>query len=114
MTPKEQSQFQILLALEANPMLTQRQLAQVLGVSNGKVHYLMVALAKKGFIKLEHFRSNSGKLNKIAYLLTPKGVRSRVEKTEAYLVRKRAEYKALQEEIAILKTMSNEPVLARV
>jgi len=44
MTPQEESQFQILRALEREPRLTQRQLAQVLGVSNGKTHYLLVAL----------------------------------------------------------------------
>ena len=103
MSPQEQSQFQILRALERDPMLTQRQLAQVLGVSNGKLHYLMVALVQKGLIKLEHFKNNAGKLGKIAYLLTQEGVRLRMAQTDGYLARKQAEFDALQAEIATLK-----------
>jgi len=105
-TPQEQSQFQILRALEHEPKLTQRQLAKVLGVSNGKTHYLIVALVHKGLIKLGHFKSNSGKFGKIAYLLTPEGVRLRIEQTEEYLARKEAEFEALQVEIAALKTLN--------
>ena len=105
MTPQEESQFQILRVLEREPRLTQRQLSQVLGVSNGKIHYLMVALVQKGLIKFERFKSNSGKLGKIAYLLTPEGVRLRMAQTEGYLARKQAEFEALQAEIAKLKIL---------
>jgi EPS-associated MarR family transcriptional regulator len=105
MTPQEESQFQILRVLEREPRLTQRQLSQVLGVSNGKIHYLMVALVQKGLIKFERFKSNSGKLGKIAYLLTPEGVRLRMAQTEGYLARKQAQFEALQAEIAKLKIL---------
>lgn len=107
MTPQEESQFQILRALEREPRLTQRQLSQVLGVSNGKTHYLIVALVQKGLIKLERFKSNSGKLGKIAYLLTPEGVRLRMVQTEGYLARKQAEFEVLQAEIAKLKILND-------
>jgi len=110
MSPQEQSQFQILRALERDPRLTQRQLAQVLGVSNGKLHYLMVALVQKGLIKLEHFKNNAGKLGKIAYMLTPEGVRLRMAQTEGYLARKQVEFDALQAEIATLKIQSDSEI----
>jgi EPS-associated MarR family transcriptional regulator len=110
MSPQEQSQFQILRALERDPRLTQRQLAQVLGVSNGKLHYLMVALVQKGLIKLEHFKNNAGKLGKIAYLLTPEGVRLRMAQTDGYLARKQVEFDALQAEIATLKIQSDSEI----
>ena len=110
MTPQEESQFQILRALEREPRLTQRQLSQVLGVSNGKTHYLMVALVQKGLIKFERFKSNSGKLGKIAYLLTPEGARLRMAQTEVYLARKQAEFEALQAEIAKLKILNDSEI----
>jgi len=105
MTPQEESQFQILRALESNPRLTQRQLAQVLGVSNGKTHYLIAALARKGLIKLEHFKNGSGKLGKIAYLLTSDGIRLRMKQTEDYMARKQVEFEALKAEIDALKIL---------
>lgn len=110
MTLQEESQFQILRALEREPRLSQRQLAQVLGVSSGKTHYLMVALVQKGLIKLVRFNSNSGKLGKIAYLLTPEGVRLRMAQTEEYLSRKQAEFEVLQAEIAKLKILNDSEI----
>ncbi|MBU0500387.1 MAG: winged helix-turn-helix domain-containing protein, partial [Gammaproteobacteria bacterium] len=51
MTPKEQVHFKILRAVEKDPEISQRELARQLGVSNGKVHYLMAALVEKGLLK---------------------------------------------------------------
>ncbi len=78
MTPKEHVQFKILYAIEQNPRITQRELAQTLGVSNGKRNYLMVALIEKGMLKMDSFSRNDGKAGKVAYLLTPDGMRSRI------------------------------------
>lgn len=77
----------------------------MLGVSNGKAHYLMVALIDKGLLKIGSFSRNDGKAGKVAYLLTPEGVKNRAGLTKAYLARKEAEYEALWAEI---KTLRNE------
>lgn len=106
MTPKEKSQFQILRAIELEPNLTQRQLAKVLGVSNGKAHYLMVGLAQKGLVKFAYFKSHSGKFGKIAYLLTLEGIRLRMAQTEKYLTQKKVEFDSLKAEIDALKTLN--------
>lgn len=103
MTPKEQTHFKILRAIELNPQITQREIARMLGVSNGKVHYLMNALIEKGLLKIESFSSNNGKVGKVAYLLTPEGIRNRMALTKAYLARKEAEYEALWVEIKALR-----------
>ena len=103
MTPKEQVHFQILRAIEQNPEISQRDLARQLGVSNGKVHYLIAALVEKGLLKMGHFGRTEGKLSKVAYLLTPEGVRNRAKLTRGYLARKEAEYEALKAEIAALR-----------
>ena len=67
MTPKEQVHFQILRAIEQNPEISQRDLAHQLGISNGKVHYLIAALVEKGLVKMGHFGRAEGKLAKVAY-----------------------------------------------
>lgn len=103
MTPKEQATFRILRAVELDPGISQRDLAQLLGVSNGKANYLIAALIEKGLIKIGNFRHGEGKLNKIAYLLTPAGIRNRTALTHHYLARKEAEYEALKAEIESLQ-----------
>lgn len=108
MTPKEQVHFQILRAIEQNPDISQRDLARQLGISNGKVHYLIVALAEKGLLKMGHFGRTEGKLSKVAYLLTPEGVKNRALLTRDYLARKEAEYEALKAEISALRKLQKE------
>ncbi len=109
MTPKEHVQFKILHAIEQNPHITQRELAEILGVSAGKMHYLMGALIEKGMLKMDSFSRNHGKANKVAYLLTAEGIRNRAGLTKAYLARKEAEYEALWAEIKLLR--NEEPVI---
>ena len=103
MTPQEQARFRILRLLEQHPELTQRQLADVLGISLGKVNYLLNALVEKGQVKVGSFARHGDKLNKIGYLLTPEGLQNRMALTRAYLERKTAEYTALQGELAELR-----------
>jgi EPS-associated MarR family transcriptional regulator len=116
MTPKEHVQFKILHAIEQNPYITQRELAQILGVSGGKMHYLMAALIEKGMLKMDSFSRNDGKTGKVAYLLTPEGISNRAKLTKAYLARKEAEYEALWAEIKLLRnevpTITTEVALA--
>ena len=110
MTPRDHVHFQILRAIEQNPEISQRDLARQLGVSNGKVHYLIAALVEKGLVKMAHFGRTGGKLAKVAYLLTPEGVRNRAALARDYLARKEAEYEALRAEIASLRQVqSNAP-----
>ena len=67
MTPKEQVHFQILRAIEQNSGITQRDLARQLGISNGKINYLIAALVEKGLLKMAHFGRTGDKLAKVAY-----------------------------------------------
>ena len=103
MTPKEHVQFKILHVVEQNPRITQRELAEILGVSCGKMNYLMAALIEKGMLKMDSFSRNDGKAGKVAYLLTAEGMKNRAGLTKAYLARKEAEYEALWAEIKALR-----------
>ena len=99
---RDELRLRVLCALEANPELTQRQLAAELGVSLGGVNYALKALMERGFVKADNFRKSG---NKVAYLyvLTPKGVAEKASLAAAFLGRKLAEYEVLRQEIEALK-----------
>ena len=97
-----EAQYHMLNLLEKNPTLSQRDLAAHLGFSLGKVNYCLNALIEKGLIKGENFIRNPKK-SEYAYLLTPKGAKSKAVLTTRFLERKIAEYQALEKEIEGLK-----------
>ena len=99
---RDELRLRLLRALEANPQLSQRQLAQELGVSLGGVNYALKALIERGFVKADNFR-NSG--NKVAYLyvLTPQGVAEKASLATSFLGRKLEEYEVLRQEIEALQ-----------
>lgn len=98
MTPAEQAHLRILKIIEAEPDISQRQLAARLGVSLGKANYLLKALLDKGYIKIGNFLRAENKL-KYAYLLTPEGIGAKLQLTRSYLTRKEQEYVAMKVEI---------------
>lgn len=106
MTPKEQAHFRILTLLRENPSLSQQELAKRLGISVGKVNYLVKALVEKGQVKMGNFQRSGNKMDKVAYLLTPSGIGERIRLTRAYLARKKIEYQALKTEIEALEKES--------
>ena len=98
----EQTRYRLLKLLEANPALSQRQLAEELGVSVGKVNFCLRALLARGLVKVQNFRNSNNKLA-YAYYLTPKGAREKIRTTAGFLKRKLAEYEAAKKEIEQLK-----------
>ena len=98
----EERQLDALRLLETNPEMTQRELAEALGVSLGAANYCLKALVEKGWLKLENFQNNPNKLGYL-YLLTPMGMAAKTALTARFLKRKLAEYEALEVEIEQLK-----------
>ena len=94
--------YYVLKQLEDNPYMTQRQLAEVLGVSLGKTNYLIKSLLDVGWLKLGNFRRSNNKMG-YAYILTPRGLADKAEVTQRFLERKRAEYERLASEIEALE-----------
>jgi EPS-associated MarR family transcriptional regulator len=93
-----ETHLQVLCTIEAQPELTQCQLAQELGVTLGKAHYCIKALIDKGLVKMGNFSHNQKKLE-YAYLLTPSGVKTKAMLTSNMLERKAAEYAMLKSEL---------------
>ncbi len=89
-------------ALDVNPNISQRELAEAMGISLGKVNYCLRALVDKGLVKVRNFRNSKNKLA-YAYLLTPDGATAKTRLTARFLKRKVAEYEALRREIEQLE-----------
>ena len=96
------AQLELLRLLEQHPEYSQRQLAVALGVSVGKTHYLLKAVLGKGWVKVQNFRRSDHKLGYL-YVLTPQGVRRRLQLTQSFVERKEREYEMLKTQIALLR-----------
>ena len=104
-TLHEATHLQVLRLLQANPQMSQRELAQALGVSLGKTNFCVQALLAKGWLKMQSFSGNPRKLA-YAYLLTPTGLSEKAALTTRFLSRKMQEYEALRLEIHALQLES--------
>lgn len=85
----------------------QRTLAQRLGFSVGKTNYIIKALVEKGFIKVERFTQSENKLS-YCYVLTPKGIRERINLTEQFIDIKQKEFQQLSQELAAIRTVDTD------
>ena len=93
-----QDHFNVLRKIHNKPESTQRDLAEELGFSLGKLNYCLKALKTKGFIKMKNFEKNPNKINYI-YVLTPKGVGLKIKLTINFMKRKMREYDELKKEL---------------
>ena len=98
----EEIRYRMLRELERDPQLSQRDLAERLGVSVGKTNYCLKALVEKGLVKVENFRRSGNKLA-YAYQLTPRGLADKARVTRRFLQIKLKEYESLQNEIEELR-----------
>src|ERR1700692_4590424 len=96
--PTKEVSYRLLKLLEPNPQLSQRQVAQELGFSLGKVNYCLKSLVDKGWIKAANFKNSANK-TAYMYLLTPRGIDEKTRVTVRFLQSKMLEYEALRSEI---------------
>ncbi|MBU1871417.1 MAG: MarR family EPS-associated transcriptional regulator, partial [Candidatus Omnitrophica bacterium] len=88
----------ILKELSSNSQLTQRDLSQKIGISLGKTNYIIRELAKKGLLKIINFSHKDQKLKRISYILTPQGLKEKIDLTLHFLQAKQQEYEDLKRE----------------
>ncbi len=93
-----QDHFNVLRKIQQKPESSQRELAEDLGFSLGKLNYCLKALKVKGLVKIKNFKKNPKKLNYI-YILTPKGVSEKTKLTLNFMRRKIKEYDKLKREV---------------
>jgi len=98
----KQDELNLLRKLNLNPEDSQRELADKLGFSLGKLNYCLTALKGKGLIKVQNFNRNKNKLG-YAYLLTPKGISEKTKLTINFMKLKMKEYDELAQELKRIK-----------
>jgi EPS-associated MarR family transcriptional regulator len=98
----DEYRYKILKLVEANPEISQRELALQLGISLGKANFCLKALIEKGLLKVTNFRNNKYKLAYM-YLLTPSGMEEKASNTLRFLKYKMQEYELQQAEIEELR-----------
>ena len=109
-SPESEEVLKLLREIEQTSETTQRELSSRLGISLGKINFLLKSLIDKGHIKVDNFKKSN---NKSAYLyyLTPKGAEEKAKITYRFLWRKIKEYENLEQEIRRLKhEVSEAPV----
>ena len=95
---QEDTHFRVLRLLQENPDLTQREIANRLGLSASGMNYCLRALIGKGWVKVQNFSQSKNKFGYI-YVLTPLGIAQKLNLTGSFLSRKMREYEALKAEI---------------
>ena len=95
---KEQDHFEVVRIIQKKPASSQRELAESLGFSLGKLNYCLGALREKGLVKIKNFQKQKNKVNYIQYVLTPKGIAERTKLTVNFMKRKMEEYDELKSE----------------
>jgi EPS-associated MarR family transcriptional regulator len=98
----DEYRFKIFKLVEANPEISQRELARELGISLGKVNFCLKALIEKGLLKANNFRNSKNKISYV-YKLTPKGLEEKANVTVRFLKQKMTEYESLKTEIEFLR-----------
>jgi EPS-associated MarR family transcriptional regulator len=98
----ETTRYRLLKLLQSNPEVSQRQVAEALGISVGKTNFCLRALLDRGLVKVRNFRDSRNKMA-YAYYLTPKGAQEKVRATTLFLQRRLKEYQEIEREIEQLK-----------
>tara|TARA_B110000858_G_C17350424_1_gene270719 strand:+ start:25 stop:393 length:369 start_codon:yes stop_codon:yes gene_type:complete len=88
--------------LEKKQEVSQREIAQHLGISLGKVNFILNALVEKGIIKAKNFKNNKNK-RAYAYFLTSEGIKEKAKMTLGFFKRKNDEYDNLKIELRLLE-----------
>ncbi len=105
----DETHFKTLRELAKDGTLSQRELSKRMGLSLGRANFVVNALLKKGYIKAQRFKNSKSKIA-YRYVLTPKGISTKVSQTYDFLQRKIAEYERLKHEI---ETLRNETDIER-
>ena len=93
-----QDHFNVLRKIEKMPESSQREMAEDLGFSLGKLNYCLNSLKNKGLVKIQNFKKNPNKINYL-YVLTPKGITAKTKLMLNFMNRKMQEYDELKKEL---------------
>ncbi|MET0518163.1 MAG: MarR family EPS-associated transcriptional regulator [Burkholderiaceae bacterium] len=105
-SPGKDLDYELLSEIDKKSDSNQRDLAQRMGISVGKVNYCLRAVIDRGWVKVNNFRRADNKWA-YAYLLTPSGAAAKLKLARSFLDQKEREFEQLQREIATLRREVN-------
>ena len=88
----------MLEALADEPSLSQRELAQKVGLSLTRAHFVLKRLVEKGLVKVKSAAVSEHKLGYL-YLLTPQGLDAKARLTYAFLQRTAEQYQRMSDRV---------------
>lgn len=96
--------LKVLRLIDKNNQISQRGISKDLGVSVGKVNYILNLLRKKGLVKIKNFKVNMTSRNperkiRYLYILTSKGIKEKITRTLVFIKKMSKEYDELKKEI---------------
>ena len=94
----------ILRIIDSEKNSNQREMADNLGISLGKLNFSLNEVKKKGYVKFKNFKKNKNKLNYM-YILTPEGISKKTKLLISFMKRKMNEYDELKQEYEKSKNM---------
>ena len=100
--PGHDNDLRVLRYLQERQKVSQRELSQFLGISLGKVNFILKALIDKGIVKARNFVNNKNK-RAYAYFLTKEGFEEKARLTIRFFQRKSKEYDDLRHELEELE-----------
>jgi EPS-associated MarR family transcriptional regulator len=95
---EQEIRYQLLQILSRESALSQRDMAERIGISLGKVNFCISELAKRGFIEIIRFKSAKNKMP-YTYMLTPRGIQEKAILTVRFLKQKIVEYEEIKHQI---------------
>ena len=104
--------YRIFKLLSDNPSLTQRQMAEQMGISLGKFNYCLNELVQKGFVKVNRFKSSQNKAAYM-YILTPRGLEEKTKVTVLFLKKKIQEFEKIKQQIEEISSEVEDAVLEK-
>jgi DNA-binding MarR family transcriptional regulator len=106
--------LEVLTAIEEGGSLTQRALAERLGIALGLTNLYIRRLATKGFIKVTEFPTKPAARKRLRYLLTAKGISEKTRLTYEYMERSLVLYRRARHTLRQTLAELPEPARARI
>jgi EPS-associated MarR family transcriptional regulator len=98
----DESHFKALMEMARNGHISQRELSAKVGLSLGRVNFIVNSLIEKGYVKARRFRNSNNKMAYM-YILTPSGLRKKVDVMRSFMTEKTKEYERLKWEVEELR-----------
>ena len=97
----DERDLEILTAIEEGRPLTQRDLAQRLGVALGLTNLYLKRLATRGYIKIVEFPRKPAARKRLRYLLTPRGLAEKTRLTYEHMAHALALYRRARQTLRV-------------